>query len=68
MKILYSGLHRIVQLDEQTGAGKIWYIAVKLPDSKMESQDFEEGKSETVQQYLNSLCKECVSVVSSEHH
>ncbi|OQX16652.1 MAG: hypothetical protein BWK80_40045 [Desulfobacteraceae bacterium IS3] len=55
------------RLDEQTGAGKIWYVAVKLPDTKMESQDFEEGEAAPVQQYLNSLCKDCVSVVSFEH-
>jgi hypothetical protein len=55
------------RLDEQTGTGKIWYIAVKQPDSKLESQDFAEGEAVPVLEYLNPLCKECVSVISFEH-
>jgi hypothetical protein len=55
------------RLDEQTGTGKIWYIAVKQPDSKLESQAFEEGEAAPVLEYLNSLYKECISVVNFEH-
>ena len=55
------------RLDAETGTGKIWYVAMRHPDPKLESQDFEEGQAAPVLQYLDSLCKDCVSVVSFEH-
>ncbi len=67
-KIYYTpSPEKSFQLDAETGTGKIWYVAMKNPDPKLESQNFEEGEAARVLQYLNSLCKECVSVVSFEH-
>ncbi|MDM8524911.1 DUF4384 domain-containing protein [Desulfococcaceae bacterium HSG8] len=55
------------RLDTHIGTGKIWYIAMKQRDPRLESPDFQEGKAGPVQKYLNSLCRKCVSVISFEH-
>ena len=55
------------KLDADTGTGKIWYLAMKNPDPKLEHQDFEQGASAPVINYLDSLCKECVGVVTFTH-
>jgi len=55
------------KLDADTGTGKIWYLAMKNPDPKLEHQDFEQGASVPVINYLNSLCKDCIGVVTFTH-
>ena len=56
------------RLDEQTGTGKIWYVALESPDARLESNDSEEGEAAPVLNYLNSMCKDCVSVITFVHH
>jgi len=55
------------KLDTNTGTGKIFYFAVKNPDPKLENTDFEQGESAEVLNYLKSVCRDCISVITFTH-
>jgi len=55
------------RLDEHTGTGEIRYVALEKSDSKLESGDFEKGEAAPVLKYLNSMCRDCVNVITFVH-
>jgi len=55
------------RLDEHTGTGEIRYVALEKPDAKLESGDFEKGEAAAVLKYLDSICGDCVNVVTFVH-
>jgi len=56
------------RLDADTGTGKIFYLAVKHPDPRLEHQDFAQGDDAVpVLEYLNLVYKECISTVTFTH-
>jgi len=42
------------RLDEHAGTGKIRYVALKNPDTKLESEDFENGEASPILKYFDS--------------
>jgi len=56
------------RLDADTGTGKIFYLAVKHPDPKLEHQDFAQGDDAVpVLEYLNLVYRDCISTVTFTH-